>query len=232
MLRQEEKQGIAELYLNEKLSIYKIASRFNVTGQAIYYHLKKQNINLRGVSEALQLNNNKNNIQTNKRPKRGWTHSEETKQKMREKSLGRKNSEEARRKMSETRKNNPKYCGENHPLFGKERPDMIGPNHFNWNGGITPLSRALRMTPKYKQWRKECFERDHYICQMCNQRGGQLQVDHIKAYSRILFGNNITSIEQAHNCEELWDLNNGRTLCIECHRTTDTFGVGAKRKIG
>ncbi len=30
--------------------------------------------------------------------------------------------------------------------------------------------------------------------------------------------NNITSFEQALKCLKLWDINNGRTLCLNCHK--------------
>lgn len=30
--------------------------------------------------------------------------------------------------------------------------------------------------------------------------------------------NNIKTLEDAENCEELWNINNGRTLCRNCHR--------------
>lgn len=29
--------------------------------------------------------------------------------------------------------------------------------------------------------------------------------------------------EDAINCEELWSINNGRTLCIDCHKKTNTY---------
>ena len=31
-------------------------------------------------------------------------------------------------------------------------------------------------------------------------------------------------IENVFDCEELWNINNGRTLCIQCHKLTDTWG--------
>ena len=33
----------------------------------------------------------------------------------------------------------------------------------------------------------------------------------------------IKTFEQALNCAELWDINNGRTLCKECHKKTDNY---------
>lgn len=54
---------------------------------------------------------------------------------------------------------------------------------------------------------------------MCNIRGGKLEADHCpKSFSEIFRENKIQSLEDALNCEELWDINNGRTLCKNCHR--------------
>ena len=49
--------------------------------------------------------------------------------------------------------------------------------------------------------------------------------DHIYPFSKILDDYNITSIEEAISCEKLWDIENGRTLCRDCHKQTDTYGV-------
>jgi len=32
------------------------------------------------------------------------------------------------------------------------------------------------------------------------------------------------SVEEAKDCSELWDTDNGRTLCHPCHKLTDTYG--------
>lgn len=59
-----------------------------------------------------------------------------------------------------------------------------------------------------------------------NKRGGHLQVNHIKMYSKIVIEGNLTkesSIEEIYNCHDLWDVSNGRTLCIDCHKNTDTY---------
>lgn len=88
--------------------------------------------------------------------------------------------------------------------------NQMGSNNHQWKGGITPFQRAFRTSKKYKLWRKAVFEKDYYTCQICNQKGGELQADHIKPFS--LFP------------DLRLDLNNGRTLCINCHRKTDTWG--------
>ena len=74
---------------------------------------------------------------------------------------------------------------------------------------------------KNRQWRSDCFTRDNFTCQNCGVRGGNLEVDHYpKMFSVIFQENNINSLEEALNCEEFWNLNNGRTLCQRCHNRT------------
>jgi len=53
------------------------------------------------------------------------------------------------------------------------------------------------------EWRIAVFERDNYICQECGIRGGKLQSHHIKGWS--------------DNPDLRFDINNGITLCLECH---------------
>lgn len=79
-----------------------------------------------------------------------------------------------------------------------------------WKGGITPMNAAIRNSLEYEDWRKAVFERDNYTCQICYQVGGYLHVDHIKPFA--LFP------------ELRFELSNGRTLCVSCHRKTETYG--------
>ena len=87
----------------------------------------------------------------------------------------------------------------------------------NWKGGTTPLFYAIRGCLKYRQWRSDCFTRDEFICQECFIKGGYLEVHHIKEFNVIIKEYTIKTLEQAENCEELWNINNGRTLCKKCH---------------
>ncbi len=99
-------------------------------------------------------------------------------------------------------------------------------NHF-WKGGITPINFQIRSCSKYRQWRCDVFERDDYTCQICQKRGGRLDADHIKQFARIIHENEIKTVDMALECEELWNINNGRTLCHDCHKETDTYLKGA-----
>lgn len=96
-----------------------------------------------------------------------------------------------------------------------------GENSLRWKGGLTPLLKKIRNCFKYRQWRSDIFTRDDYICQMCGVRGGELNVDHYpKSFSKIFHENEIKSLEQALDCEEFWNINNGRVLCVMCHNKT------------
>lgn len=89
---------------------------------------------------------------------------------------------------------------------------------------------AIRGCSKYSEWREGVFRRDNYTCVICgDNRGGNLNADHIVPFSVILSKNNINKLEDSFECKELWSLENGRTLCIECHKKTDTWGVKAKK---
>jgi 5-methylcytosine-specific restriction endonuclease McrA len=81
--------------------------------------------------------------------------------------------------------------------------------------GIKPRTYHLRHRDKHGSaedvaWRKAVFARDKYTCQRCGVRGGRIQAHHIKAFK---------------SCPELrCELANGTTLCLSCHKQTDTFG--------
>ena len=99
-----------------------------------------------------------------------------------------------------------------------------GEKNHNYKGGITPLMNQIRGLTKYRHWFREIFRRDNWACQLCGARSGNgkkiiLNADHYpRAFSIIIKENKIDSIEKALNCIELWDLNNGRTLCVPCHK--------------
>lgn len=89
---------------------------------------------------------------------------------------------------------------------------------------VGTFKRLIRTSSRYDMWRDAVLKRDDYTCQMCEVRGGKLCVDHIEPFITIIARNNVTSYEEAIACKELWDINNGRTLCRICHYKTPTFG--------
>jgi len=79
----------------------------------------------------------------------------------------------------------------------------IGKEHWNWQGGITPINAKERNSKRYKEWRAKVFERDNWTCQNCRRRGGYLEADHIKPFS--LYP------------KLRYKVSNGRALCKKCH---------------
>ena len=103
-----------------------------------------------------------------------------------------------------------------------------GENHPNWRGGVTDLTHKIGNMPEYKAWRLSVYERDEFTCQTCYSVGGKLNADHIVPFAAILLLYGIKDVEEARNCNDLWDTKNGRTLCRSCHTKTDTYGVNGK----
>lgn len=98
----------------------------------------------------------------------------------------------------------------------------------NWKPLVT---KSIKDSILYSQWRSQILARDKYCCIMCGYKShtkiqgkSDLQVDHIVPFSIICRTHKIETLSQAQNCAELWDISNGRTLCIPCHKNTITYG--------
>ena len=114
--------------------------------------------------------------------------------------VGFKRSEEFRRKLSEYWLANPEK--HNHYVDGR--------------GAANNDERvAARQRIEYRLWREAVFERDNWTCVKCDTRGGELHADHIRSW---------------RNFPELrYAIDNGRTMCPDCHRKTPTYGKSGKR---
>ena len=110
------------------------------------------------------------------------------------------------------------------PLTLEHRKKLSGKNSPRWRGGITPLYYRIRKLTESNRWRLAIFERDLFTCQECKKSGIRLECHHIKSFLKIIKENNIKTIEEALNCKELWDVNNGITYCKKCHKLTDSYG--------
>ena len=121
---------------------------------------------------------------------------------------GYRHPEKIKRHLSESK------IGINNPMYGKRGKDA-----GHWKGGISSLEAIIRQLPEYYQWRSDVYRRDNWTCQTCGKKSGGIKIDahHIKPFAQIIKENKIKTVEQALNCEELWNINNGLTLCKKCH---------------
>lgn len=111
--------------------------------------------------------------------------------------LGNKFSAETRLKMSKAQRKRVKE----------------GRSHL-WKGGISSLNQNLRNSFEMRLWREAVFARDNWTCLWCGIRSAKgvkviLHADHIKPFA--LFP------------ELRFAIDNGRTLCKQCHSKTPSY---------
>lgn len=81
-------------------------------------------------------------------------------------------------------------------------------NRKQWKGFSQSENRLQR--ERFRDTiQRQVLERDNYTCQICGIKGKSMQVDHIQTW--------------AEYTELRFNMNNCRTLCIECHYKI-TFG--------
>jgi len=162
--------------------------------------------------------------------RKGINLSEETKQKISKANRGRKPyemTEKIKEKISRSLKGN---CPSEE--IRKKLRGRIGEKSPHWKGGVSKIDRLCRRMREYLQWRSDIFVRDNWTCQTCKNKGIYVTAHHKKSFSKIIRENNITDVSIARQCEELWDINNGVTLCENCHELTDNYKRHNKRKAG
>lgn len=154
----------------------------------------------------------------------GFHHTEETKLRMItnhsqwNENLTKETDERVRNQsnsLKEYWKNNPRPRG----MFGKNHSDETkrkmalkkqGKDNGNWKGGVTESVRLFRKSRRYQQWRKEVLQRDNFACQFCAKINCSIahHLKSIKEYPELRF-----------------DVDNGRTICKECHIQIHKRGV-------
>jgi len=167
--------------------------------------------------------------------KKGWHHTEEAKQRMRENhkgTSGKECSEETKRKISEAQRGN-----KNHN-FGKHFSDEVkrkmserrkGISPWNkgkklseehrrklsealrgekchlWKGGITLEDYKIRTGIEMRLWRESVFARDSWTCQKCGDNKGR----NLNAHHIHNFSTYV---------ESRTSIGNGITFCDKCHK--------------
>lgn len=141
--------------------------------------------------------------------------SEYHKQRITETLTGSKRTEETKAKM--------RASSRTRGLFGLEHPCWVDVKRH-------PIHKSIRDTFKYRQWRTDIFKRDNYTCVLCNVNNCYIEADHYPVrFIDIIKEFNVNTIDESFNCEKLWDLTNGRTLCKKCHHK-HTFGKELQNK--
>ena len=157
----------------------------------------------------------------------GKHHSEETKEKMSKSHLGKtlspehiskivknlipglrkgvKLSKETRIKMSQSAKGrrlSKLTCKKISEATKKE-------SNPNWKGGISTESQLIRGSIEYKLWKGSVFIRDNFTCRKCKTENKGLIAHHLFNFAEYL--------------ELRFAIDNGITLCINCHHKFHTI---------
>lgn len=91
--------------------------------------------------------------------------------------------------------------------FQRNRSAMLqGIPIKEWKGFTTPENKRLVASPEYRQWQKAVFSRDNNTCQLCGTMYCPIAAHHIYM--------------KAKYPDKVLDIDNGITLCEECHHKT------------
>ncbi len=102
------------------------------------------------------------------------------------------------------RKNCSKECN-----IAYRKKYLTGENNKLWKGG-----RRRTFHQEEREWREAVYIRDDYTCRECGKRGAALNAHHIKSYSQFP--------------DERLNIDNGITLCLECHKEKHRSKRGKK----
>lgn len=139
-------------------------------------------------------------------------------------------SESSNKKRSISIKRKLEQC----PEIAIERGKKIrGENHYRWNGGSSILNVSIRAMTENRKWGDAIKERDK-VCVRCGSIE-DLESHHLVSLAEIIEDYQIKNRQDARECDALWDLSNGITLCRKCHCEIHGIkytpnGVGRRRK--
>ena len=95
-----------------------------------------------------------------------------------------------------------------------------GENNVNWNPNLTDeerRNRSSRYNKEYRTFIRAIYKRDYWTCQCCGYKGKNLNAHHLNGYD--------------WDIEHRTDINNGITLCEDCHKLFHhIYGYGKNKK--
>ena len=217
-----DKNDLYNLYINNKLSMTKIAKLYDTSAFTIRNYCIRYSIPTRSFSEAACLLNysGKNN------PFYGKKHTNEIKARLRFINTGKKLSDEIKNKIS-LKSREFRHSKETKEKISKANRGIKHPNYID---GRTTLYSSIRAISVFKIWRTSVFIRDSRICNSCGYIGKGIEAHHKKRFSEILseflkeydqfspIEDKETLVRLAIKYKPFWDINNGKTLCENCHK--------------
>jgi hypothetical protein len=113
----------------------------------------------------------------------------------------------------------------NDVIFDSKDNDHL-PVNVNLLAQPTPLLKLkIRNTTKYLNWRLSILKitsRVRFVMLVLRRiKALRLEVHHAKTYDGICKENNVSTVEQALGCEELWSMTNGVSIRYRCHKDVE-----------
>lgn len=122
-------------------------------------------------------------------------------------------SEESKRRRSVAMK---RWCKKYPDRLAARSVGTRGSDHYNWNGGTSRLNISIRQMTENRNWMDAVKERDG-VCVQCGSTD-TIESHHIEPLAEIIARLDVTSRKDAReHVDELWNLDNGITLCQRCH---------------
>lgn len=108
------------------------------------------------------------------------------------------------------------------------KPEVHGERSPHWRGGKLALNKMVRNCAKYINWRNKVFQERDYTCEITGERGGKLNIHHIKSLSELLdeflniypedFESQEARLQAIEAFEPFWDKTNVVVITEEVHR--------------
>ena len=126
---------------------------------------------------------------------------------------GYRHREESKRKASASHK---AFCEANPEAVAARGEKVRGEAHYLWKGGISKLNTSIRQMTENRKWMDAIKARDGQCTRCGSER--DLESHHKIGLAALIERLGITSRDDARqHAAELWNLNNGITLCQRCH---------------